>query len=90
MKYTILFFKNITINLINKIAKAKIINQLCEKEQELIDYLKEEIDKYEQSICKILKENDSGWGDIGFYVETRKLSDTYFKMKEILSKIEKR
>lgn len=68
----------------------KIINQLCEKEQELIDYLKEEIDKYEQSICKILKENDSGWGDIGFYEETRKLSDTYFKMKEILSKIEKR
>ena len=62
MKYTILFFKNITINLINKIAKAKIIMQLCEKEQELIDYLKEEIDKYEQSICKILKENDSGWG----------------------------
>lgn len=65
------------------------INDLCEEKQELIDYLKEEIDKYEQSICKILKENDSGWGDIGFYEETRKLSDTYFKMKEILSKIEK-
>lgn len=63
--------------------------ELLEEKQEIIDYLKEEIDKYEQSICKILKENDSGWGDIGFYEETRKLSDTYFKMKEILSKIEK-
>lgn len=63
--------------------------ELLWKKQQLIDYLKEEIDKYEQSICKILKESDSGWGDIGFYEETRKLSDTYFKMKEILSKIEK-
>ena len=64
-------------------------DRLLEEKQELINHLKEEIDKYEQSICKILKENDSGWGDIGFYEETRKLSDTYFKMKEILSKIEK-
>lgn len=67
----------------------KQVDDLIEEKQELIDYLKEEIDKYEQSICKILKENDSGWGDIGFYEETRKLSDTYFKMKEILSKLEK-
>lgn len=73
--------------LINIIVST--INNLIEEKQELIDYLKEEIDKYEQSICKILKENDSGWGDIGFYEETQKLSDTYFKMKEILSKIEK-
>lgn len=70
-------------------AIVNVINDLSKEKQELIDYLKEEIDKYEQSICKILKENDSGWGDIGFYEETRKLSDTYFKMKEILSKIEK-
>ena len=66
----------------------EIMADIIKEKQELIDYLKEEIDKYEQSICKILKENDSGWGDIGFYEETRKLSDTYFKMKEILSKIE--
>lgn len=62
-------------------------DELEKEKQELINYLKGEIDKYEQSICKILKENNSGWGDIGFYEETRKLSDTYFKMKEILSKM---
>lgn len=75
-----------------RLLKANAITKFLvehEEKQELIDYLKEGIDKYEQSICKILKENDSGWGDIGFYEETRKLSDTYFKMKEILSKIEK-
>lgn len=77
-------------NLFNAIMDiANQRDRLLEEKQEIIDYLKEEIDKYEQSICKILKENDSGWGDIGFYEETRKLSDTYFKMKEILSKIEK-
>ena len=78
MKYTILFFKNITINLINKIAKAKIINQLCEKEQELITYLKEEIKEYEEkcnNTCVFLEQDRC---------ETR--INTY---KEILSKIEK-
>ena len=57
----------------------KTINRLCEKEQELITYLKEEIKEYEEkcnNTCVFLEQDRC---------ETR--INTY---KEILSKIEKR